>query len=80
MARRRIRGRTLQRIRAAQFANDCLCVACKARGIVRLASVSDHVVALCNGGAESIANRQLLCVECHDAKTREDIAFARGAA
>lgn len=74
----RLTGRPLQRIRMAQFRNNPLCVRCQERGIVTLASQSDHIIALCNGGAESPDNRQLLCDDCHEEKTREDLRIARG--
>lgn len=34
----------------------------------------DHIVPLIAGGAHSEANLQLLCTDCHKAKTREDVA------
>lgn len=44
--------------------------------VVRPAEVLDHIVALDNGGpdfdADNGQNRQGLCVECHEVKTRED--------
>jgi len=33
----------------------------------------DHVVPLCRGGTNDTSNLQALCVECHSAKTREDL-------
>lgn len=69
----RIRGRRLQRIRAAHFRDNPLCVRCKARGIVREATQLDHIVALVNGGKDVESNRQGLCDDCHAAKTAEDM-------
>src|SRR5580658_2682867 len=34
----------------------------------------DHVVAIINGGANTESNLQLLCVPCHAAKTKCDVA------
>jgi len=34
----------------------------------------DHITPLIAGGAHSEANLQLLCTDCHKAKTREDVA------
>ena len=34
----------------------------------------DHVVAICNGGANAESNLQLLCVPCHAKKTKRDVA------
>lgn len=73
----RIRGRALQRIRTQHRYAQPLCVRCLERGIVRAWTQLDHVTALVNGGEESsdpMRNRQGLCDECHDAKTRDDLA------
>jgi 5-methylcytosine-specific restriction protein A len=69
----RIRGHALQRIRRQQFLDQPLCVACLAKGIYTAATVSDHIIALVNGGLEDESNRQSLCVPCHEVKTREDL-------
>src|SRR3954468_21802259 len=74
----RIRGRALQRIRREHFQAEPLCVACEAEGRVSLATELDHIVALCNGGAESPGNRQGLCADHHAAKTQRDVASAQG--
>lgn len=74
---KRISGRRLQAIRAAQFSENPLCERCAERGLVTLGTQSDHFVALINGGADTMANRQLLCDDCHREKTREDMAIAR---
>jgi hypothetical protein len=40
--------------------------------------VADHIVAVCNGGGGCwLSNYQLLCGDCHNYKTREDIKYAR---
>lgn len=69
----RIRGRKLQEMRALVLRLHPLCVHCELRGIVRAATRVDHIVALVNGGEDTIDNMQGLCVECHDAKTRADL-------
>jgi 5-methylcytosine-specific restriction protein A len=33
----------------------------------------DHIVALANGGTNDIKNLQLLCVECHERKTKDEL-------
>ena len=71
----RIRGRRLQRIRHQHFMQDPLCVACKAKGLVTIASQLDHIQALVNGGTDTPDNRQGLCVPCHEAKTRRDLGY-----
>jgi 5-methylcytosine-specific restriction enzyme A len=69
----RIRGRRLQEIRDAHFRLYPLCVECEKRGIVRLATQLDHVVALVNGGTDTPDNRQGLCDPCHAIKTAADL-------
>lgn len=70
---KRIRGRRLQAIRKAHFAQHPLCVACEAKGKTSLAVELDHIVALTNGGKDEPSNRQGLCIPCHDAKTLRDL-------
>jgi 5-methylcytosine-specific restriction endonuclease McrA len=77
----RITGRRLQEIRYRVLTANPLCVACHAKGIVRLAEHVDHITALVNGGSDDPiddSNRQGLCSPCHDEKTRLDLAEARG--
>ena len=70
---KRITGRRLQRIRKQVFGEQPICVACKAKGRVTVATQVDHIVALVNGGEDDHDNRQALCEECHKAKTRRDL-------
>lgn len=65
----RITGSTLQAIRRNYFKVHPLCVECERRGITTLATELDHITPLCEGGAESDANRQGLCSDCHKAKS-----------
>lgn len=74
----RIRGSALQRIRREHFARNPLCVECDRQGLIRLATQVDHIVALCNGGRDIESNRQGLCAQCHEAKTKRDIAESVG--
>jgi len=73
----RIRGRKLQRIRDEWFSLHPLCVKCVEKGIYRAATQLDHIVALTNGGLDfdedGGKNRQGLCDDCHDEKTRQDL-------
>ena len=75
----RIRGRALQKIRAAHFAEQPLCVSCEQAGRVSIAVELDHVLALCNGGADFSPYERLqpngasLCGECHRKKTAVDL-------
>lgn len=72
----RIRGRKLQAIRAAHFRRNPLCVMCLDQGLVRVATELDHVIALINGGVDSLdpfENRAGLCADCHEVKTLADL-------
>jgi 5-methylcytosine-specific restriction protein A len=75
----RIRGHRLLAIRADWFRRFPLCVHCQRRGITRLATQLDHIVALSNGGLDfdedEEKNRQGLCDDCHDVKTRADLGW-----
>lgn len=70
---RRIRGRTLQRIRALHLRAHPLCGLCQERGHVTPATQLDHIVALVNGGTDTPDNRQGLCDACHLEKTAQDM-------
>jgi len=50
------------------------CAICKRRISGRLLARYDHVQALCNRGENRESNLQLLCHECHDNKTKDDVA------
>ena len=71
----RIRGRRLQKIRADHFRLYPLCVMCKAKGRISLATQLDHIVALVNGGTDTSDNRQGLCEPCHKDKTSKDLGY-----
>ena len=73
---KRIRGTRGDKIRAVVLSHSPLCVRCLTRGRVREAVEVDHIVALVNGGEESLSpfvNRQSLCKQCHVEKTNEDL-------
>ena len=76
----RIRGSALQAIRRRHFERHPLCVECERHGRVSAATELDHIVELADGGAESDANRQGLCGECHRRKTASAIAARHSAA
>jgi 5-methylcytosine-specific restriction protein A len=61
--------------RRRRLAAEPLCRRCKAKGIVRIATVPDHIIALVNGGTDDDSNIQCLCQPCHDAKTAEDMGW-----
>ena len=80
MTTQRIRGRKLQRIRDAHFRRHPLCVRCEERGRVRPATQLDHKIPLFKGGQDVEANRQGLCDDCHEQKTREDMGHGASSA
>jgi len=65
----RIRGRQLQRLRKQLFDKQPLCVACQKQGLVRVATIPDHIQPLAEGGQDIEANTQALCQACSDAKS-----------
>lgn len=74
----RMRGRALQRARAALFAREPLCRICRAAGRVSAAVIRDHIVPLAEGGQDADYNVQPLCQTCSDAKTQRESARGRG--
>jgi 5-methylcytosine-specific restriction enzyme A len=70
--RPRIRGRRLQTLRYWLFERSPLCVLCRPKGIVRPATIRDHIVPLAEGGADVESNTQALCQACSDLKTAEE--------
>ena len=71
----RIRGRRLQRRRAAILAAEPLCRRCRQRGFTVAAVQVDHVTPLHLGGSDTDPdNLQPLCLDCHDAKTAREMA------
>jgi 5-methylcytosine-specific restriction endonuclease McrA len=72
---KRTTGSKLQQIRREHFSRHPLCVLClkKTPPVIREAVVLDHIIALVNGGTDTHGNRQGLCGECHDDKTRQDL-------
>ena len=74
---KRITGRKCQQIKRAVALRDGL--TCRACGKLTTRGEADHVVPLHLGGQESDYNRQWLCVECHNNKTKEEAYAWRGA-
>ena len=67
----RIRGRKLDRIRRRVLLRDHY--TCRHCGRVSVVDMEvDHIVPLFLGGAESDENRQVLCCDCHAAKSAEE--------
>jgi 5-methylcytosine-specific restriction protein A len=80
---KRIRGRKLQTINRRLQAQQPLCVWCwegrcqhahRVDGhCITPSTVTDHIIALVNGGADTDENRQRLCDDCHEIKTAHDL-------
>lgn len=74
--KRRVTGRRLQQRRRQAWARNPYCASCG-----RLTDITgalapfelDHITAMVNGGSDTVDNLQVLCIECHDAKTRRDL-------
>lgn len=65
---KRIRGRRLQAIRMRRLYANPICEVCNKR----IATQIDHKRALALGGTDTEDNRQNICDECHDTKTRRE--------
>lgn len=66
----RIRGWQLTKIRERILLRDEY--TCRVCGLVSLELIVDHITPLFMGGSESDANRQSLCVRCHDLKNEKE--------
>ena len=64
-------------MRAALFAANPLCVECTRLGRVTLATQRDHIIPLCEGGADDSDNSQGLCDACHEGKSLAESLRAR---
>jgi len=76
-APQRVRGRKLQEMRAALFRREPLCRACKALGLVTLATERDHIRPLAEGGTDTPGNEQPLCEAHHREKTHAEAQRGR---
>lgn len=65
----RMTGERLQRLRLELWVQNPLCKSCLKLTQYPYGFHIDHIVPLWQGGGENAANRQLLCVNCHDLKT-----------
>jgi 5-methylcytosine-specific restriction protein A len=75
----RITGRALQKRRLAVWTRDPHCAHCRQLTVYPSGFNLDHIVALGNGGDDTDANSQVLCLRCHTRKSREDIQRFHGA-
>ena len=70
-----------QRLRVAFMAAHPLCALCEQRGRTTAATLVDHIQPINDGGAVlDEDNLQSLCVECHAAKTKQDLNKRKQAA
>jgi len=53
-----------------RYRDKGLCQECARQGIVTLGTAVDHITPLSCGGTDADSNKQLLCRECHKAKSR----------
>lgn len=81
---RRMTGRKLQERRLRVWSEHPYCAHCGELTVYPGGFELDHKVSLCDGGADTDANSQVLCVSrdargrkvgCHDAKTRQDMGY-----
>jgi len=73
----RLRGRRAVAQRLCRLQAEPLCRDCKTRGIVREATVPDHIVPLAHGGSDEDTNIRNLCAECHSKRTAEQFGLRR---
>ena len=72
----RIRGRKWMRIRERIMVRDCgMCQTCRRKGQVSVGTEVDHIIALSNSGSNDDDNLEVICVECHDRKSRVDFGL-----
>lgn len=69
---RRITGQALQRLRLEMWSQDPWCKGCGRITAYPYGFNIDHIVPLEQGGEDAEHNRQLLCIECHDLKTKHE--------
>lgn len=67
----RLRGRRAVEQRRRRLRAEPLCRDCKAKGLVTIATVIDHIQPLVLGGSDDDSNCRALCKEHHDQRTRE---------
>ena len=73
----RLRGRRAVAQRLRRLRAEPLCRDCAAKGVVREATVPDHIVPLACGGSDEDSNIRCLCAECHIRRTAEQFGLRR---
>lgn len=62
--------RRWRKLSKKQLADEPLCRSCKKKGKVMLATHSDHIISISEGGEPfEQSNLQSLCIKCHTRKT-----------
>lgn len=74
---KRKRGRAGQRERHAILIAEPFCRSCDNNGQQVQATVVDHITPLAWGGEDTPANKQSLCVPCHQDKSARERAEGR---
>lgn len=64
-------------MRRLVLAEEPLCRACDAKGVVSATTIADHIVPKAEGGTDDRSNYQGLCRPCHVAKTAAESGRAR---
>ncbi len=73
----RIRGRALCRLRESLFIrHHYKCASCGQQGSINTL-VRDHIINLAQGGEDTEANTQPLCIQCHENKTQAEAQRGR---
>lgn len=74
----RLSGSRLQKIRFAMWKDNPHCNDCKKLTQYPYGFNIDHKVPLEQGGQDNEHNRQLLCIECHDLKSKAETKQRHG--
>lgn len=69
----RLRGRKWMRIRSRVMLKAKWC--CASCGSIAVKGEVDHIIPLAKGGTDDDDNLQLLCLACHEKKTRADNGY-----
>lgn len=72
-ATRRVTGSQRQKRRFSIWKEDPHCASCRRLVGYPDGFELDHIIPLFKGGADTVENCQVLCTECHKAKTREEL-------
>lgn len=73
----RLRGRQAVAQRLRRLRAEPLCRDCASNGIIREATVPDHIIPLAHGGSDRDSNIRCLCAECHAKRTAEQFGQRR---